>query len=227
MPKKKREEKTKNIFRIESKQNFFITYVIGVLLLSIGNSVFLNPQILSISFKKESLSMFPIFGALFSFFGILLLVYLFYRFYQRVPLKQKIKKGTIIYIVMILFTGLLVGLLGKVLYHITDWQYETIKKILWGVSSYVQGTLRFIFIYYCLNVYRSKAFDWKKKEFKLLLIGVLLMISLSLAISLFSSVIGRSALFISDVLITVGVVYFKLFVEKYVNEGVSNEKNNK
>lgn len=61
-----------------------------------------------------------------------------------------------------LLTGVVLGLLGEMLYRTTDISYEGTKRLIWVLTTYIQGSARFIFLYYCLENFLNESFSLGK-----------------------------------------------------------------
>lgn len=199
----------------DKTKTYFLVYIIGIILYGIGSMISLNNNMIVNAYRYPIISVLLFLGILCLITGIVILIRLFYRFYQSSDSKPKLKQCVIIYIIVILITGPLIGGVGKLLYHVTDWQYGTIKLVIWGLSTYIHAILRFVFIYTCLSLYFEKSVDYKNKTFFLFILGLILLFSLSIGMSLLVPVVSQFLMLISDLIVSIGFVYYKLFGLKY------------
>lgn len=217
MQKKEKEKRFKKLGggKIGSKKAYFSIYVFGLMLYGMGSYLFLNDLLASRMEDELGLNLINFFGILAVSAGLSMLVFLFYQFYKRVQSKQKTRNALRNYLLVVLISGATLGLLGEAVYRTMDMSYDEVKNFIWVLTTYIQGLARFIFLYYCLKLISNEAFDWKNSQLKKLLVGVLLLLSVSIVVGLFFPIFGSMVMFIADLVIAIGVVYKELFqVEK-------------
>lgn len=217
MQKKEKEKRFKKLGggKIGSKKAYFSIYVFGLMLYGMGSYLFLNDLLASRMEDELGLNLINFFGILAVSAGLSMLVFLFYQFYKRVQYKQKTRNALRNYLLVVLISGATLGLLGEAVYRTMDMSYDEVKNFIWVLTTYIQGLARFIFLYYCLKLISNEAFDWKNSQLKKLLVGVLLLLSVSIVVGLFFPIFGSMVMFIADLVIAIGVVYKELFqVEK-------------
>lgn len=176
-----------------------------------GSYLFLNEMLVSEFELKTGSQLLSILGILSIVGGIGILIGLFYQFYKRIVLKQKIHVVLRNYLLIVLISGVLLGLFGEMIYRATDMSYDGVKSSIWILTTYIQGAARFIFIYYCLKLLVGEPFDWKTQLFKKMIAGVIVLLSISIGISLVLPVLGPMAMFLTDLIISIGIVYKQLF----------------
>lgn len=215
MQKKENEKGFKKLGKLNSKKGYFSIYVFGLMLYGMGSYLFLN-DLLSARMEDDlSLNLMNFFGVLAVCLGLCLLLFLFYQFYKRVQFKQKTRNALRNYLLVVLISGAALGLLGEAIYRATNMSYDEVKNLIWVLTTYIQGIVRFIFLYYCLKLISNEAFDWKNSQLKKLLLGVLLLLSVSIGVGLLFPIFGSMVMFIADLVIAIGIVYKELFqVEK-------------
>lgn len=206
--KEKRDEKKQ---KMEPKVRYFSLYLLGLMLYGMGSYLFLNELVVTVMAIRVNVTFFYVLGSLFTVTGIGILALLFYQFYKRVSDKQKLRTALRNYLLLILISGLILGLLGEMIYRGTGKNYVEIKTYIWVLTTYIQGVARFVFLYYCLKLLLAEAMNWKNPIFRKTLLGVLLLLSVSIGIHVFLPVFGSVAMFTSDIVIAVGVVYKELF----------------
>lgn len=197
-------------FKAEPKRFYFSIYVLGLMLYGIGSYLFLNELLVSMFNVSRNAQLFYALGILTVSAGIGLLLYLFYQFYKRIHAKEKVRLALRNYLLLILISGVALGLLGEGIYRSTDMSYEWVKTVVWILTTYIQGSARFIFIYYCLNLLLEKPMNWKTSLLRKMLAGVFLLLSVSIGIRLAIPMLGSLAMFIADLVIAIGVVYKEL-----------------
>ena len=207
---KEKEIRFKNQFKVEPKRLYFFMYVLGLMLYGIGSYLFLNELLISMFNASRNADIFYGLGVLTVSAGVGLLLFLFYQFYKRVPTKEKTRKVLRNYLLLVLISGVVLGLMGEAIYRSTDMSYEWVKTVIWIVTTYVQGVLRFLFIYYCLTLLIEKPMNWKDPLLRKMLVGVFLLLSVSMGIRLVLPMLGSLAMFIADLVIAIGVVYKEL-----------------
>lgn len=207
---KEKENRFKNQFKVEPKRLYFFMYVLGLMLYGIGSYLFLNELLISMFNASRNANIFYGLGVLTISAGVGLLLFLFYQFYKRVPTKEKTRKVLRNYLLLVLISGVVLGLMGEAIYRSTDMSYEWVKTVIWIVTTYVQGVLRFLFIYYCLTLLIEKPMNWKDPLLRKMLVGVFLLLSVSMGIRLVLPMLGSLAMFIADLVIAIGVVYKEL-----------------
>ena len=185
-------------------------YVLGLMLYGIGSYLFLNELLISMFNASRNANIFYVLGVLTISSGVGLLLFLFYQFYKRVPTKEKIRRVLRNYLLLVLISGVVLGLMGEAIYRSTDMSYEWVKTVIWIVTTYVQGLLRFLFIYYCLTLLIEKPMNWKDPLLRKMLVGVFLLLGVSMGIRLVLPMLGSLAMFIADLVIAIGVVYKEL-----------------
>ncbi|WP_249354928.1 hypothetical protein [Enterococcus hulanensis] len=197
--------------KIKPKNAYFLMYIVGLMLYGMGSYLFLNEMLVSEFELKTGSQLLSILGILSIVGGIGILIGLFYQFYKRIVLKQKIHVALRNYLLIVLISGVLLGLFGEMIYRATDMSYDGVKSSIWILTTYIQGAARFIFIYYCLKLLVGEPFDWKTQLFKKMIAGVIVLLSISIGISLVLPVIGPMAMFLTDLIISIGIVYKQLF----------------
>lgn len=207
---KEKEIRFKNQFKVEPKRLYFFMYVLGLMLYGIGSYLFLNELLISMFNASRNADVFYGLGVLTISAGVGLLLFLFYQFYKRVPTKEKTRRVLRNYLLLVLISGVVLGLMGEAIYRSTDMSYEGVKTVIWIVTTYVQGVLRFLFIYYCLTLLIEKPMNWKDPLLRKMLVGVFLLLSVSMGIRLVLPMLGSLAMFIADLVIAIGVVYKEL-----------------
>lgn len=207
---KEKEIRFKNQFKVEPKRLYFFMYVLGLMLYGIGSYLFLNELLISMFNASRNADIFHGLGVLTISAGVGLLLFLFYQFYKRVPTKEKTRRVLRNYLLLVLISGVVLGLMGEAIYRSTDMSYEWVKTVIWIVTTYVQGVLRFLFIYYCLTLLIEKPMNWKDPLLRKMLVGVFLLLSVSMGIRLVLPMLGSLAMFIADLVIAIGVVYKEL-----------------
>lgn len=207
---KGKEIRFKNQFKVEPKRLYFFMYVLGLMLYGIGSYLFLNELLISMFNASRNANIFYGLGVLTISAGVGLLLFLFYQFYKRVPTKEKTRRVLRNYLLLVLISGVVLGLMGEAIYRSTDMSYEGVKTVIWIVTTYVQGLLRFLFIYYCLTLLIEKPMNWKDPLLRKMLVGVFLLLSVSMGIRLVLPMLGSLAMFIADLVIAIGVVYKEL-----------------
>ena len=207
---KEKEIRFKNQFKVEPKRLYFLMYVLGLMLYGIGSYLFLNELLISMFNASRNANIFYGLGVLTTSAGVGLLLFLFYQFYKRVPMKEKTRRVLRNYLLLVLISGVVLGLMGEAIYRSTDMSYEWVKTVIWIVTTYVQGVLRFLFIYYCLTLLIEKPMNWKDPLLRKMLVGVFLLLSVSMGIRLVLPMLGSLAMFIADLVIAIGVVYKEL-----------------
>lgn len=207
---KEKEIRFKNQFKVEPKRLYFFMYVLGLMLYGIGSYLFLNELLISMFNASRNANIFYGLGVLTISVGVGLLLFLFYQFYKRVPTKEKTRRVLRNYLLLVLISGVVLGLMGEAIYRSTDMSYEWVKTVIWIVTTYVQGVLRFLFIYYCLTLLIEKPMNWKDPLLRKMLVGVFLLLSVSMGIRLVLPMLGSLAMFIADLVIAIGVVYKEL-----------------
>lgn len=211
MQRKEKEEGFKKHGKMYSKKMYFFVYISGLMLYGMGSYVFLNELLASRLDDTLSINLINFFGILSIIVGLGILAFLFYQFYQRVPAKQKTRLALRNYLLIVLVSGAALGLLGETIYRITDRTYDEVKSFIWILTTYIQGEVRFIFLYYCLRLFLKKSFNWKDPILKKMLLGVFLLLSISIIVSLLVPVFGSMVMFMADLVIAIGVVYKELF----------------
>lgn len=209
----------KSLKQLKRKDAYFLMYILGLMFYGMGSYLFLNELLMAKMDVFGDTNLFSILGLLLIITGISLLLFLFYRFYKRVSDKKKIHLALRNYLLVTLVFGVGLGLLGESMYRFTDKSYEWVKSFIWVLTSCIQGITRFIFLYYCLKLIQEKTIDWKNEWLKKLLLGVLLILSVSIGISLLFPVLGSLIRFIADLVIAIGIVYIELFQSKKVVQG--------
>lgn len=207
---KEKENRFKNQFKVEPKRLYFFMYVLGLMLYGIGSYLFLNELLISMFNASRNADIFYGLGVLTISAGVGLLLFLFYQFYKRVPTKEKTRRVLRNYLLLVLISGVVLGLMGEAIYRSTDMSYEWVKTVIWIVTTYVQGVLRFLFIYYCLTLLIEKPMNWKDPLLRKMLVGVFLLLSVSMGIRLVLPMLGSLAMFIADLVIAIGGVYKEL-----------------
>lgn len=193
---------------------YFILYTIGLLIYGIGSSLFLNRVFLEMIVIKSDRVTLQFLGVLCVLIGIGILLFIAYQFYKKISLKQKMIKAILTYILLVLVMGLIVGTIGKLIVEVTSRDYDWVKQFIWILTTLIQGELRFILIYYCVTLYRDKRVDWKSKGFFKLLLGVCLLLGLSIVCRLLYPLLGTLVMFMTDMIMMTGIVYFELFNQK-------------
>lgn len=209
----------RNVKQLKKKDAYFLMYILGLMFYGMGSYLFLNELLIAKIDVFGNTNLFSILGILLIIMGISLLLFLFYQFYKRVQDKRKVHLALRNYLLITLISGVVMGLLGESIYRFTDRSYEWVKSFVWISTSYIQGITRFIFLYYCLKMIQEKSIDWKNDFLRKLLVGVFLVLSVSIAISLFLPVLGSVVRFIGDLVIAIGIVYMELFQSKKVVQG--------
>lgn len=207
---KEKENQFKNQLAIAPKKRYFFMYVLGLMLYGMGSYLFLNELLISMFNASRKANLFYILGVLTISVGLGLLLFLFYQFYKRVSFKDKTRIALRNYVLLILFSGVALGLIGEGIYRSTSMSYEWVKSFIWVVTTYIQGVFRFVFIYYCLTLLLEEPFNWKNPSLKKMLLGVFLLLSISIGISLTFPTMGSLAMFVADLVIAIGVVYKEL-----------------
>ena len=64
-------------------------------------------------------------------------------------------------------------------------------------------------------LYQEFEIDYKNKTFFLFILGLILLFSLSIGMSLLVPVVSQFLMLISDLIVSIGFVYYKLFGLKY------------
>lgn len=105
-------------------------------------------------------------------------------------------------------------MLGEMLYRATGISYEGTKRLIWVLTTYIQGSAQFIFLYYCLENFLKESFCWKNRLFRQLLFGVFFLLSISIGIRVFLPSISPIVMFLTDIVISIGIVYKELFQSK-------------
>ena len=215
MQKKENEKRFKKLGKLNSKKGYFSIYVFGLMLYGMGSYLFLNDLLASRMEDELGLNLINFFGILAVSAGLSMLIFLFYQFYKRVQSKQKTRNALRNYLLVVLISGAVLGLFGEAIYRATNMSYDEVKNLIWVLTTYIQGLVRFIFLYYCLKLISNEAFDWKNSKLKKLLLGVLLLLSVSIGVGLLFPIFGSMVMFIADLVIAIGIVYKELFqVEK-------------
>ncbi|MCJ1996140.1 hypothetical protein GYN67_05515 [Lactococcus piscium] len=217
MQKKQKELKLIRILERTKATQYFILYTIGLLSYGIGSSLFLNKVFLEKIVIKSDRVPLKFVGVLCVLIGIGILLFIVYQYYQKISLKQKMIKAIQTYILLVFVIGLVVGGIGKLIFEFTDRDYDWVKQLIWILTTLMQGELRFILIYYCLTLYKEKEFDWKSKGFLKLLLGVCLLLGVSILCRLLYPLLGTVVMFITDMMIMTGIVYFELVNQKKEN----------
>ncbi|MEO1769332.1 hypothetical protein JZO67_001283 [Enterococcus sp. 665A] len=207
---KEKEDQFKNQLKIAPKRLYFFMYVLGLMFYGMGSYLFLNELLVSMFDANRNANLFYVLGVLTISAGLGLLLFLFYQFYKRVSSKDKARVAIRNYVLVVLISGVALGLIGEGIYRSTAMSYEWVKSFIWVVTTYIQGVLRFVFIYYCLTLLLEKPFSWKNPLLKKMLLGVFLLLSISIGISLAFPMMGSLAMFIADLVIAIGVVYKEL-----------------
>ena len=195
----------------KTKKTYFIVYVAGLMLYGMGSYLFLNDLLATRMEDQLSINFINFLGILSISVGVGLLVYLFYQFYKRVASKQKVRNALRNYLLVVLVVGAALGLTGEAIYRATDMSYDGVKNFIWVVTTYVQGIARFIFLYYCLKILLEKPVCWKEPLLKKMLLGVFLLLSISVGVSLLFPIFGPIVTFMADLIIAIGIVYKELF----------------
>ena len=219
MQKKKEEARSISSFKFKQKISYFLLYVFGLTIYGIGNSIFVNNELVRAGVSGSNISTLLFLGGIFIATGLIILVYLFYRFYRSNILKTKILKALINYLLLILAVGIILGILGKIIFDFTSKDYNWTKRCIWILTTFIQGEMKFIFIYYCLSIYKEKTFDWKSHRFIIMILGIFMLLSLTILLSLYLPTIGGFFIFISDLVIATVIVYVELFQTK---KGIEN-----
>lgn len=217
MQVKEKESLFRNKNETKRKSAYFLSYVFGLMFYGMGSYLFLNDLLLAKIDVLGNTNLFSILGLLSSLAGIGILIFLFYQFYKRVADKRKIRIALRNYLLFLLITGVLFGLLGESIYRITDRSYDWVKNFIWVLTTYFQGITRFIFLYYCLTLLKNEAFSWKKIFFKKKVLVVFLLLSVSIGVSLFLPAVGSLVQFLVDMVVAIGIVYIGLFQTKKIN----------
>ena len=217
MQKKQTGLKLIRILARNKATQYFILYTIGLLSYGIGSSLFLNKVFLETIVIKSDRVTLKFVGVLCVLIGIGILLFIVYQYYQKVSLKQKMIKAIQNYILLVFVIGLVVGGIGKLILAFTNRDYDWVKQFIWILTTLMQGELRFILIYYCLTLYKDQKFDWKSQGFLKLLLGVCLLLGLSILCRLLYPLLGTLVMFITDMMMMTGIVYFELFNQKKEN----------
>ena len=207
MPKKLVESCWMTQWLVDKKKQYFALYVIGVLVYGVGSSFLLNKTFLEAVFLTSRGYRLKALGVLCLLTGMSILIFIFYQFYKRIVCKRKIAKALVYYVLLVVLSGILLGCLGKVLYDYLGRDYKSIKQVIWLLTTLIQGTLRFIFIYYCLMTYQSTKFEWKSKRFLKMLLGICLLLSFSIVFSIVYPIFSSPVMFLSDIIIATSSVY--------------------
>ena len=192
---------------VDKKKQYFALYVIGLLVYGVGSSFLLNKTFLEAVFLTSRGYRLKALGVLCLLTGMSILIFIFYQFYKRVVCKRKIAKALVYYVLLVVLSGILLGCLGKVLYDYLGRDYKLIKQVIWILTTLIQGMLRFIFIYYCLMTYQSTKFEWKSKRFLKMLLGICLLLSFSIVLSIVYPIFSSPVMFLSDMIIATSSVY--------------------
>lgn len=214
MQKKPKESWLKTHLKLNKLSQYFLFYVLGLLVYGIGSSLFLNQVLLKAIFLTSDSYIIKVIGVLLVLSGIGILLFVFYQFYQRVALKSQLRKAILIYLLSIITTGIILGLFGKLIFEYTGQNYNWVKQEIWILTTLIQGGLRFIFIFYCLIIYQEKVFNWQNPSFLKLLFCVYILLSLSIFINSLYPPLGPTAIFASDLIISIGIVYLEVFKTK-------------
>lgn len=211
MPKKLKEEQFKKQGKMDSKKAYFFVYILGLMLYGMGSYLFLNDLLASRMEDELSINLINFLGILSISAGLCILIYLFYQFYKRMTEKQKVRNALRNYLLIVLISGVALGLLGEAAYRGTSMSYDLIKNLIWVLTTYIQGIVRFVFLYYCLKLLLKESFDWKNPLLKKMLLGVFLLLSASIGVRLLIPILGSMVMFMADLVIAIGVVYKELF----------------
>lgn len=196
------------------KKFYFTLYVVGVMFYGMGSYLFLNGIVTSrLEDSFNRIISYGI-GVTLVSLGVGLFLYLFYLFYRKVSSKKKVRRALKNYLLVMLLSGVLLGLLGEMLYRTTEISYEGTKRLIWILTTYIQGSARFIFLYYCLENFLNESFCWKNRLFRQLLLGVFFLLSISIGIRIFLPSISPIVMFLTDIVISIGIVYKELFQSK-------------
>ena len=217
MQKKQTGLKLIRILEHTKTTQYFILYTIGLLSYGIGSSLFLNKVFLETIVIKSDRVTLKFVGVLCVLIGIGILLYIAYQYYKKVSLKQKMIKAIQNYILLVFVMGLIIGGIGKLIVAFKNRDYDWVKQFIWILTTLMQGELRFILIYYCLTLYKDQKFDWKSKGFFKLILGVCLLLGLSILWRLLYPLLGTLVMFITDMIMMTGIVYFELFNQKKEN----------
>ena len=214
MQKKSKESWLKTYLKLNKLSRYVLFYVLGLIVYGIGSSLFLNQALLKTIVLTSDNLILKLIGMLFVITGVCILLFVFYQFYQRVTSKKSVQKAIIVYLLSIIASGLVLGLFGKAIFEYTSQDYNWVKQLIWILTTLIQGGLRFIFIYYCLTIYQEKVFNWQNPSFLKLLFGVYILLSLTILFNSLYPPLGSTATFVSDLIISTGIVYLEIFKTK-------------
>lgn len=121
------------------KKFYFTLYVVGVMFYGMGSYLFLNGIVTSrLEDSFNRIISYGI-GVTLVSLGVGLFLYLFYLFYRKVSSKKKVRRALKNYLLVMLLSGVLLGLLGEMLYRTTEISYEGTKRLIWILTTYIQG----------------------------------------------------------------------------------------
>ena len=193
--------------KIHSKHKHFIECVLSFICLGLGQRFLISGLIKPWAEDRKLLVVLSLIGGLLFVLGGILFIKLFLWFYKKYNQNNRILKVLIYTIGATLVCGIVVGLLGQLLYDNSAISYRHIKTGIWVVSSYIQTAIKLIGLYALMCFYRGNRFSWKDRPLKqIILVGLGMVTGMAILSFLLPNLVTPIQ-YLVDTTLILGVIY--------------------
>lgn len=192
----------------------FWRLVLGLCFFGLGQRLFLT-GVLSSWATDTTLSFFlPLLSLVFLLVALFLILPIGIRFYKEYRFDKRLIKIIELYFLSILVCGLVVGIIGEVLYDYTSFSYIGVKTGSWFVTTIIQNILKVILCFGLVSIYQRLPIISRKKNLLQPIVWSSLLSLISCLLALWLPAIASVLLSAVDTLIFVAVSYYFIYIQK-------------
>lgn len=152
--------------------------------------------------------------------GLVLIIPIGLTYYKQYHSDRRLLKSLGTYFLATVLLGLMIGIVGQLLYDYTNLSYTEIKTGMWAITSFSHNILKVTLCFALVSIFKKLPMRSRKQLLVLPIVGSCILTILSIAFSLWLPELASVLLSIVDILIIIATLYYFI----YHNEEIIYEK---